>query len=123
MKNKIFKKNCLLICFANEKIGSGHIFRSQILAKSLKEKGWNIFLFGPSSYQKNIIKNLFFKKIIYINSLNKKKILNLSNKFIKNLIIKHEIKLIIIDSYLIDSKFQKKIKKKIILKISNQKKK
>jgi spore coat polysaccharide biosynthesis predicted glycosyltransferase SpsG/RimJ/RimL family protein N-acetyltransferase len=121
VKNKIFKKNCLLICFANEKIGSGHISRSQILAKSLKEKGWNIFLFGPSSSQKNILNKFFFKKIIYVNTLNKKKILNLSKKYIQNLIVKHEIELVIIDSYFIDNKFQKKIKKKIILKISNKK--
>ena len=33
-KNKLFAKNCLYVCFADYNIGVGHLFRSQILAKS-----------------------------------------------------------------------------------------
>ena len=66
-KNKLFEKNCLYICFADCRIGAGHLFRNQILAKSLKKYGWKNFLFGPNLTHKKNIKNELFKKIIYFN--------------------------------------------------------
>lgn len=121
-RNKILKKNCLFICFADHKIGVGHLFRSQILAKSSKNSGWNNFLFGPNIGQKKIIKKNLFKKIFYSNSIDKDKILSKLNNDISRIIKKNEINLVIIDSYLIDNKFQKKLKDKLVLKISNKKK-
>ena len=120
MKNKIFKKNCLLICFANEKIGSGHLFRSQILASSFKKKNWNIFLFGPTSNQKNNIKKNIFKKIFLTNFNKNTKIPDIYEKKIYNLISKLKIDFVILDSYLIDNHIQKKIKNNLILKITNK---
>ena len=121
-KNKLYEKNCLLICFADINVGVGHLFRSQILAKSLKTYGWNIFLFGPNLDQKKIIKTNIFKKIIYSKTTDKKKFLNNLDKNIFKIINNNKINLIIIDSYLIGNKFQRKIKNKLILKISNEKK-
>lgn len=121
-KNKILKKNCLFICFADENIGVGHLFRSQILTKSLKSFGWNNFLFGPNINQKKIIKKNLFKKIFYSNSENKNKLLDKLNNDIYDIIKKNKINLVVIDSYLIDDEFQKKIKDKLILKISSRKK-
>lgn len=72
-KNKLLKKNCLYICFADHNIGVGHLFRSQILAKSLKNYGWTNFLFGPNITQKKNTKEKLFKKIIYLKSIDKKK--------------------------------------------------
>lgn len=119
VKNKILKKNCLVICFANEKIGSGHLFRSQILASSLKKKDWNIFLFGPSFSQKNNIKKNIFKKIFLINFNKNTKIADVFVKKIYILIHKLKIDCVIIDSYLIGNNIQRKIKNKLILKITN----
>ena len=42
-ENKLLEKNCLYICFADSNIGVGHLFRSQILAKSLKNMDGPIF--------------------------------------------------------------------------------
>ena len=119
--NRLFKKNCLYICFADYNIGVGHLFRSQILAKSLKNYGWTNFLFGPNITQKKNIKKKLFKKIVYLKSIDKKKILKELNENIFKIIEKNKINLIIIDSYLIENKFQKKIRDKLILKISNKK--
>jgi spore coat polysaccharide biosynthesis predicted glycosyltransferase SpsG len=121
-KNKLFAKNCLYVCFADYNIGVGHLFRSQILAKSLKSSGWTNFLLGPNITQKKIIKKKLFKKVIFSNSIDKKKLLNELDRNIFEIIKKNRINLIIIDSYLIDNKFQKKIKDKLILKINNKKK-
>lgn len=120
-KNKLLKKNCLYICFADHNIGVGHLFRSQILAKSLKNYGWTNFLFGPNITQKKNTKEKLFKKIIYLKSIDKKKILKELNKNIFKIIEKNKINLIIIDSYFIENKFQKKIRDKLIIKINNKK--
>ena len=122
VKNKLIEKNCLFVCFADDKIGVGHLFRSQILAKGLKGYGWNNFLVGPNYSQKsNIKKDLFAKKIYFYTENQKKLITNLKKNILK-IIESNRIKLIIIDSYLIDNKIQKSIKKhNIILKISNTK--
>ncbi len=118
-KNKILEKNCLFICFADYDIGVGHLFRSQILAKRLKSLFWNNFLFGPNIKQQKIVRKNLFKKIFYSKSIDKTKLLNELNNNIIEIIKKNKINLIIIDSYLINNEFQKKIKDKLILKISN----
>ena len=120
-KNKLLEKNCLYICFADSNIGVGHLFRSQILAKSLKKYGWTNFLFGPNITQKNNIKKKLFKNIVYLKSIDKTKLLKELNKNIFNIIEKNKINLIIIDSYLIKNNFQKKIRDKLIFKINNKK--
>ena len=120
-KNKLLEKNCLYICFADSNIGVGHLFRSQILAKSLKKYGWTNFLFGPNITQKKNIKKKLFKNIVYLKSIDKTKLLKELNKNIFNIIEKNKINLIIIDSYLIKNNFQKKIRDKLIFKINNKK--
>ena len=63
-KIKLLEKNCLYICFADSNIGVGHLFRGQILAKSLKKYGWTNFLFGPKYNSKKE-----YKKIVQEYSL------------------------------------------------------
>ena len=120
MKNRLINKNCLIITFANDTIGSGHLFRSQILIKKLKKKNWKIFLFGPNLNNSKNIKKSIFKKIFFLNFKNNtlpKTIPNNVHKIIKQ----NQIGLVVIDSYLIKNEFQKKIKDKLILKITNTK--
>lgn len=120
VNNRLINKNCLIITFANDTIGSGHLFRSQILAKKLRKKNWKIFLFGPNLNNSKNIKKSIFKKIFFLNFKNNtlpKSIPNNVHKIIKQ----NQIGLVVIDSYLIKNEFQKKIKDKLILKITNTK--
>ena len=83
VKNKILNKTCIFICFADNKIGSGHLFRCQILAAKFKEKGWDVYLFGPNLDQKKNIKTKLFKKIFFYDFKNKYKLSNISKKKFK----------------------------------------
>ena len=121
VKNRLIEKNCLFICFADHNIGVGHLFRSQILAKSLKNCGWTNFLIGPNISQKKIIKKKLFDKELFSNTVDQKKLLSKLEENVFEIIKKYKVNLVVIDSYLINNKFQKKIKNKLILKISNKK--
>ena len=106
MKNRLINKNCLIITFANDTIGSGHLFRSQILAKKLKKKIGKYFYLENLNNSKNIKKSIF-KKIFFLNFKNNtlpKTIPNNVHKIIKQ----NQIGLGVIDSYLIKNEFQKK---------------
>ena len=112
VKNRLIEKNCLFICFADHNIGVGHLFRSQILAKSLKNCGWTNFLIGPNITQKKIIKKKLFDKELFSNTVDQKKLLSKLEENVFEIIKKYKVNLVVIDSYLINNKFQKKIKKK-----------
>ena len=119
MKNSNISKNCLILCSADNEIGSGHLIRSQILAESLKNKGWKIFVFGPNINQKDIIKKKIFSKTILLNQTKKKIFIQQLNKKINTIIKNNKINLIIIDSYFIKNSFQKKLNNLFIVKINN----
>ena len=119
MKNNNISKNCLILCSADNKIGSGHLIRSQILAESLKKRGWKVFLFGPNKNQNNIIKKKIFSKIILLSKTEKKNLFQEINKKLNTVIQNNRINLIFIDSYLISNRFQKKWNKLFIFKINN----
>lgn len=119
MRNNNIPKNCLIICSADHKIGSGHLIRSQILAESLKKKRWKIFLFGPNKNQKNTIKKKIFSKIILLSKTGKKNFFQEINKKVNTVIQNNRINLIFIDSYIISNRLQKKWNKLFIFKINN----
>jgi UDP-2,4-diacetamido-2,4,6-trideoxy-beta-L-altropyranose hydrolase len=103
-------KNILFRADSSFKIGTGHIMRDLVLANRYQKNGHNI-IFATQNLEGNI--NSYIKKngfeIIILKTNDKKEL----NKLIK----KEKIDFIVFDSYQIDYKFEKYIKKNNTIKI------
>ena len=106
------KKNNELIIFkvsSSKKIGSGHIYRCRKIAKEIKNKKISFLTNNFNGNFNHLIKN-YKHKILNNreNSFDIKKDLNETIDYLSTIIKK---KIIIIDSYFYDLKYQKKISK------------
>lgn len=99
------KKKIVFLTDANEKIGFGHLNRSNLLAELFYKKRYDSFIFGV---KKKYIKNNFFKKTSQYSPI-KNRFINLN--FIEKT-LKSKNFFLIIDTFRINLSIQKQLLKK-----------
>ncbi len=91
---------------ANKKLATGHVMRCLTIAKELKKRGENVVFFTVEAECKSIIEANFFSAIMLNGMWN-----NLEEELdeIKDIIIKDNVKLLVVDSYYASPKYLKEI--------------
>jgi UDP-2,4-diacetamido-2,4,6-trideoxy-beta-L-altropyranose hydrolase len=104
------KTNILIRVNSSSSIGTGHIKRDLVLAQKYHKKGFNIF-FATQNFKGNINDEIIQSGYQLINLKSN------SKKELKSTIIKYNIDMVVFDSYDIDNKYEKYIKKHTKVKI------